>query len=146
MKKLKAFFRFILFLIVFIISISLIFDGIWYLGSLILPWFLDLSKFWKFIVVFFGLGILWQLSTFIISVIMSAIVRIPVNKQFAYYVIFGLTALNAILQIYNSWTLTEAYSLTEKIFTVLFNVFILIISFSIIGSSSDAIDEDLNQY
>ena len=71
---------------------------------------------------------------------MTTVARIPKNKKIGYYTVFGFTLVYALIQIYNSWTLKDSYNTVEIILTTVMSVFILIISFAIIGSAQDAMD------
>lgn len=112
------------------------------LGLTLKPWFFDLSKFWTIDIVVFLSGIVWKVLTFVIGVVMYFVTVIPSNKRIGYYTEIAVAGINTLLIIYRTWTFPDEYSTKGIIGTLVIDVFILVVTFTVIGSSFKAWDEE----
>lgn len=142
MVFLKNIFRYILFLIALVVVISLIFGGLALLSLKLMPWFFDLSRFWQFVAIIFLGGLIWKILQFVIGTVMYFVTKIPSNKRVGYYTVMVIAGLNAIFMIYRSWTHPNEYLNQDIIMTAILNVIVLVLTFTIIGSSLKAWEEE----
>ncbi len=143
MKTIKNFLRFILFIIAVVFVIASIFGGLAFISLKLMPWFFDLSLFWRFIAIFFLSGIIGTIINLAIRIVMYFIVQIPSNKELGHSTLTAIAGLNAIFMIYRTWTLPDEYYNLNIIMTIFFNIIILAITFSIIANYSKALDEEI---
>jgi hypothetical protein len=102
---------------------------VYFLFSLIVIWFINLSTFWMFMVLFFAGTLIWNLFLAASILIIKFCVSICNDKKFSFYTILILSVYNCLLTLYQSWTMDIDYNF--KICLASFFLSILIIEVTV---------------
>jgi hypothetical protein len=129
--------RFLIFFPICFIAMAIVNWGLGYL----LIWFLDLSKFWFFIVIIFLGGIIWGLFKMLASLLVMLAAYISPIKWLGTLTISILALINGGILGYNLWTLKEDYSGWETFAAVIATLLVLELTFALIIGATAASEE-----
>jgi len=129
--------RFLIFFPICFIAMAVVNWGLGYL----LIWFLDLSKFWFFIVIIFLGGIIWGLFKMLASLLVMLAAYISPIKWLGTLTISILALINGGILGYNLWTLKEDYSGWETFAAVIATLLVLELTFALIIGATAASEE-----
>lgn len=129
--------RFLIFFPICFIAMAIVNLGLLQL----LIWFIDLSKFWFIVVIFFLGGIIWGLFKFLASLLVQLAAYISPIKWLGTLTLSILALINGGNLVYSLWTLKEDYSGWETFGAVCATLLVLELTFALIFGAVAASDE-----
>jgi hypothetical protein len=129
--------RFLIFFPICFIAMAIV---NWGLGHLLI-WFMGLSKFWFFIVIFFLGGAIWGLFKMLASLLVMLAAYISPIKWLSLATISILALINGGYLGYVVWTLKDDYSGWETFGAVIATLLVLELTFALINGSILASEE-----
>lgn len=129
--------RFLIFFPICFIAMAIV---NWGLGHLLI-WFMGLSKFWFFIVIFFLGGAIWGLFKMLASLLVMLAAYISPIKWLSMATISILALINGGYLGYVVWTLKDDYSGWETFGAVIATLLVLELTFALIHGSILASEE-----
>ena len=129
--------RFLIFFPICFIAMAIV---NWGLGHLLI-WFMGLSKFWFFIVIFFLGGAIWGLFKMLASLLVMLAAYISPIKWLSMATISILALINGGYLGYVVWTLKDDYSGWETFGAVIATLLVLELTFALIHGAILASEE-----
>jgi hypothetical protein len=129
--------RFLIFFPICFIAMAIV---NWGLGHLLI-WFMGLSKFWFFIVIFFLGGVIWGLFKMFASLLVMLAAFVSPLKWLSMATISILALVNGGYLGYAVWTLKDDYSGWETFGAVIATLLVLELTFALIHGSIIASEE-----
>lgn len=123
--------RFLLFFPICLVAMGLVNWGL----ATLLVWFMGLSGFWLFVVIFILGGTIWGLFKMLSGLLLMLASFISPVKWMGSITISVLTIANGIYLGYKTWTLKDDYSGWEIFGAIIFTLLILELTFALIQGS-----------
>jgi hypothetical protein len=129
--------RFLIFFPICFIAMAIV---NWGLGHLLI-WFVDLSKFWFFVVIIFLGGTIWGLFKMLASLLVMLAAYVSPIKWLGTLTISILALINGGILGYNLWILKEDYTGWEFFGAVVATLLVLELTFALIYGAAVASEE-----